>query len=136
MADLFRGVHELIVWRARGNRDDPANLGNRYFREEERSKWARADEMEAQRGARPSQEKSVLQKALRPEPCDWVDHCLPLENPACHRKPKGRIEQVHLSHKTPPNRNRPRRSFRGDTDINLYRHNSNPRSLEQGTTVP
>src|SRR6266568_7399441 len=58
--------------------------------------------MEAQRGARPSPEKPFLQKTLRPESCDWIDHRLPLENPPCHRKAKGRIEQVHRSHRHPP----------------------------------
>ena len=79
-----------------------ANLGNRYFRKPEGSDWARADEMEAQRGARPSPEKTVLQKSLRPKPCDWVDYRLPLENPAGHREAKCRIEQMHLPHRHPP----------------------------------
>jgi hypothetical protein len=64
--------------------------------------WARADEMEAQRGARPSLQKAVLQKSLRPKPCDWIDYYLPLENPAGHRKANRRIKQMHLSHLTPP----------------------------------
>jgi hypothetical protein len=84
-----------------------ANLGNSYFREEQRSKgarkqWARADEMEAQRGARPSPEKNVLQKTLRTKPFDWVDYCLPLENPAGHREANSRIAQMHHSHIYPP----------------------------------
>ena len=57
--------------------------------------------MEAQRGARPSPEN--LQQSLRPEPRDGINHCLPLENPAGHRKANRRVEQVHLSHKHPPN---------------------------------
>jgi hypothetical protein len=69
-----------------------ANLGNSYFRERVRKQWARADEMEAQRGARPSPEKTVLQKSLRPKPCDGVDYRLPLENPAGHREANCRIE--------------------------------------------
>ena len=49
--------------------------------------WARVDEMEAQRERTPKLEKT-LQKALRPKPFDWVYdcQCLPLENPAGHRK--------------------------------------------------
>ena len=62
--------------------------------------WARADEMEAQRGARPGSEK-LLQQSLRPEPGDGINHCLPLENPAGHRKANRRIQQVHLSHRHP-----------------------------------
>ena len=42
-----------------------ANLGNRYFRKPEGSDWARADEMEAQRGARPSPVKPFYRR-----PCD------------------------------------------------------------------
>jgi hypothetical protein len=41
-----------------------ANLGNSYFRED-RKQWARADEMEAQRGARPSPKKPFYRR-----PCD------------------------------------------------------------------
>jgi hypothetical protein len=63
-----------------------------------RKQWARADEMEAQRGARPSLKKPVLQKTLRPEPRDWIYHRLPFENPASHRKANCRVDKMHRSH--------------------------------------
>src|SRR5579871_5383819 len=67
--------------------------------------------------ARPSPE-NPLQKALRPEPCNWVSYrlCLPPENPAGHRKANCRITQVHHSHKTPPNPARSVFTFRGGTN--------------------
>ncbi len=76
-----------------------ANLGNSYFWEG-KAVGVRADEMEAQRGAH-AQAWIPLQKTLRPKPCDWIDYCLPLENPAGHRKANRRIDQMHLPHKHP-----------------------------------
>jgi hypothetical protein len=75
-----------------------ANLGNYYFRQEKESSGRALDEMEAQRGARPSPKKPVLQKTLRTKPCDWIYHRLPLENPASHRKANCCVDQMHLSH--------------------------------------
>ena len=92
--------------------------------------------MEAQRGARPSPEKAVLQKSLRPKPCDWVDYRLPFKNPTGHREAKCRIEQMHLSHRHPPIWIDTSLILRGGTNYNLYRHNSNRAEREQGTTVP
>ena len=110
---------------------------NKVRAEGQRRKRARADEMEAQRGARPSLQKAVLQKSLRPKPCDWIDYYLPLENPAGHRKANRRIKQMHLSHLTPPISGSITTGLilRGGTNIKLYRHNSNPPASEQGTTV-
>ena len=76
-----------------------ANLGNGYFWEREAvgarlTKWKR-------NGAHAQACKRPLQKTLRPKPCDWIDYCLPLENPAGHRKANRRIDQMHLPHKHP-----------------------------------
>jgi len=67
-----------------------------------RKQWARDDEMEAQRGARPSPNNS-LQKALGPEPSDWIYdwHRFSPENPASHRKANCRITKMHHSHRHP-----------------------------------
>jgi len=52
----------------------------------------------------PKPEKPFLQKALGPEPRDWVNyrHGLPAKYPAGHRKPNCRIAQMHHSHIHPP----------------------------------
>jgi len=67
--------------------------------------WARADEVR-RNGARAQARENRLQKTLRPEPLDGVYHGLALENPASHRKAYRRVEQVHLSHRHPPNPDR------------------------------
>ena len=89
-----------------GRKTGGSNLST--WRRTGRSEWARADEMEAQRGARPKPWRCVLQKALRPEPRDWVNHwrSFPPENPAGHRKANCCIAQMHHPHKTPPSRDR------------------------------
>ena len=53
--------------------------------------------------ARPKP-KNLLQKALRPEPRNRIYYrlSLPPKYPAGHRKPKGRVTQVHESHKHLP----------------------------------
>ena len=45
----------------------------------------------------------LLQKPLRPEPRDRVRYrnCLPLEQPAGHRKANRRVAQVHYFHRHP-----------------------------------
>ena len=92
---------------------------------------AREDEMEAQRVRAPKLWRSVLQKALRPEPHNRVDYwqCLPPEYPTGHRKADCRITQMHHSH-TPPS---PARfvHHQGRNYKRLYRHNSN--GHEEGT---
>ena len=57
----------------------------------ENNQWACANEMEAQRERTPK--LVLLQKALRPKPCDWVYdwQTLPPEYPAGHRKAYRRI---------------------------------------------
>jgi len=96
---------------------------------------ARDDEMEAQRGARPT--RLVLQKTLRPEARHGIcnRHCFPLKNPAGHRKAYCRVTQMHQSHITPANR-ACRLDPLGEETTSLYRHNSNAPSGEQGTSVP
>ena len=78
-----------------------ANLGNGTSGMSKR--WACVDEMEAQRERTPTLEV-VLQKTLRPEPCDWVCdwQTLPPENPAGHCKAYRRVAQMHHSHIYPP----------------------------------
>ncbi len=90
--------------------------------------------MEAQRVRAPKLGKSLLQKALRPEPDDRVYdwHCLPPEYPAGHRKANCRIAQMHHSHKPPPGS--ASGSLRGEHLT--YRHNSNGGEVGQGTSVP
>jgi hypothetical protein len=93
------------------------HLGNRYVglpKGVAGSDRARADEMEAQRGARPSPEKTLLQKALRPESRHRIYYGLPLENPASHRKTNRRVAEMHYSHNHPQNSDQ-FRSFRGGT---------------------
>lgn len=59
------------------------------------------DEMEAQRGARPSPTK-FLQKALRSKASNRVyRRCLPPENPAGHRKANRRVTEMHHPHAHP-----------------------------------
>lgn len=58
--------------------------------------------MEAQRAR--ALRGSCLQKALRPELRHWVRYgnCLPLEQPAGHRKANCRVAQMHDFHRRPP----------------------------------
>ena len=94
---------ELIVWRARRNGDEKTNLGNSYFRDQEGKTIGRALTKWRRNGAHAQARKNrFLQKSLRPEPSHRIDYCLPLKNPAGHRKAKCRIEQMHLSHSHPP----------------------------------
>jgi hypothetical protein len=60
------------------------------------TKWRR-------NGAHAQARKNPLQQTLRAEPRHRIDYCLPLKNPAGHRKANRRIEQMHLSHIHPPN---------------------------------
>ena len=58
--------------------------------------------MEAQRAR--ALRGSCLQEALRPELRHWVRYgnCLPLEQPAGHRKANCRVAQMHDFHRRPP----------------------------------
>jgi len=68
--------------------------------------WARADEMEAQRGARPNLGLQLLEKTRRPQARNRIDHRLPTEYPAGHRKTHSRVTQMHEPHRHPQS-NRP-----------------------------
>lgn len=106
----------------------------------------RADEMETQRGARPSpvlarsnrSTANLLQQTLRPETSDGIDdrHHLPLEQPAGHRKTNRRVAQMHHSHNHPRQARSSRCRSQGEAPQKLYRHNSNRHSRGQGTSVP
>ena len=63
-----------------------------------RKQWARVDESGGATGARAQARKTVLQKALRPKTSNWVDDCLPLEDPASHRKANCRVAKMHHFH--------------------------------------
>src|SRR5258708_20807936 len=62
---------------------------------------ARADEMEAQRGARPNLSRSFLKKTRRSQPRNRIRHRLPPEYPAGHRKAQSRVTQMHEPHRYP-----------------------------------
>ena len=70
-------------------------------------------------GARPLW-ISRLQKSLRPEARHRVcyGNCLPLEQPASHRKANCRVAQVHYFHRHPPLRF-DLSPFRGGTSLTL-----------------
>jgi hypothetical protein len=92
--------------------------------------------MDAQRVRAPKPGKNLLQKALGPEVTDGIRYrrCLPLEDPACHRKANRRVTKIHHSHDTPRSGCFPSPS--GEELHKSYRHNINRLEVEQGTTVP
>ena len=63
--------------------------------------WARADEMVAQRGARPNPSPKLLEKTRSPHPRNRIRDWLPSKYPAGHRKAQSRITQMHEPHRNP-----------------------------------
>src|SRR6266446_7843320 len=95
---------------------------------------ARADEMEAQRGARPNLSRSFLKKTRGSQPRNRIRHRLPPEYPAGHRKAQSRVTQMHEPHRYP----QPSQicSSPQGRDQHHYRQNSSGIEGAQGTTVP
>ena len=95
---------------------------------------ARADEMVAQRGARPNLSRSFLKKTRRSQPRNRIRHRLPPEYPASHRKAQSRVTQMHEPHRYP----QPSQicSSPQGRDQHHYRQNSSRVEGAQGTTVP
>ena len=97
---------------------------------------ARTDEMEAQRGARPT--LSFLQKTGRPQTRNRISHRLPPEHPAGHREAQCRVTQMHEPHKYPQTNTpkHPNRPITSGEDQHHYLQNSSGITAEQGLTVP
>jgi len=67
-----------------------------------RRKWACADEMVAQRDARPLLlARKLLQKTRSTHPSNWIDYRLATKYPASHRKPYGCVTKMHEPHRHP-----------------------------------
>src|SRR5258708_23810961 len=95
---------------------------------------ARADEMEAQRGARPNLSRSFLKKTRGSQTRNRIRHRLPPEYPAGHRKAQSRVTQMHEPHRY----HQPSQicSSPQGRDQHHYRQNSSGIEGAQGTTVP
>jgi len=94
---------------------------------------ARADEMEAQRGARPNSGSNFLQETRRSQARDWISYRLSPEHPTRHRKAESRITQMHEPHRHP----QPSKSaITSGEDQHHYRQDSSGGKTEQGPTVP
>src|SRR6266849_8084420 len=95
---------------------------------------ARADEMVAQRGARPNLSRSFLKKTRRSQPRNGNRYRLPPEYPAGHRKAQSRVTQMHEPHRYP--QTIPNLLITSGEDQHHYRQNSSGIEGAQGTTVP
>ncbi len=81
------------------------NFSNQDFRRVDKDR-ARADEMDAQRGARPSPSKQgFLKKTRGPQPRNWISYGLPPEYPTSHRKAQSCVTQMHEPHRHPQHPN-------------------------------
>jgi hypothetical protein len=132
MRDLPRRVLTRLYERRRRSRDYHGKTlvirvrGGRKVR-------ARADEMEAQRGARPNSGSSFLQETRRPQARDWISYRLSPEHPTRHRKAESRITQMHEPHRHPQPSNS---AITSGEDQHHYRQNSSGIEGAQGPTVP